>query len=165
MLINAEYMVFGDIPVNTVIHNMPLADLIGVYDHDDAIKELLNLHAFRPGRRTADVASDLRDRNVTIGPSIAAAMGRAASLFGFVSEKASLGHIEEFVSRLVDGWGLAEDPRQSNDCAFAFARALNTRAHEEQAVAGAYITGMQKGIDAIEFYAKRRRTSTRRVRT
>jgi hypothetical protein len=165
MLMNAEYMVFGDIPGNAVIHNMPLADLIGVYDHDDAIKELLNLHAFRPGRRTADVASDFRDRNVTIRPAIAAAMGRVASLFGFVSEKASLGHIEEFVSRLVDGWGLVEDPLQSNDCALAFARGLNTRIHGERAVAGAYITGIQKGIEAIEFYAKKRRTGPRHVRT
>jgi hypothetical protein len=158
-------MVWGQIDRESIIHHFSLAELISLYDHDKAVAKLLHLTAFTKASRTPEVASELRERNLAIEPPIAAAMGRVASLFGFVSENASLDHIEEFVSRLVDGWGLVEDPLQSNHCAFAFARALNTNIHEERAVAGAYITGIQKGIDAIEFYAKKRHTSTRRVRT
>jgi hypothetical protein len=104
MLMSAEYMVFGDIPVNAVIHNMPLANLIALYDHDKASHELLNLHAFRSGDsdlRTTDVASRFRERNVTINARYAAALGRVAAIMLGPSLKASLGHIGELVQRCV----------------------------------------------------------------
>jgi hypothetical protein len=157
-------MVWGSIDQWCILHNVSLGDIIALCDNDEAIAKLLRPQAFRPGSRTGHVASELRDGNVMINPSSAAAMGRLAACLLGSSKDVSLDHIEELVGRLVDGWGLVEDLQQDYSCALAFAKSFDSGSHEEHDVANAFIIGIKKGGDVLQFYATKRRASTHRTR-
>jgi hypothetical protein len=166
MLTREEYMAFGNIDRGSILHHIPIADIINLYDHDKGVAELLSLHLFAKNRRTKDVALELRERNITINPSSAAAMGRfAATMFG-TGKGVSLHHISEMVARVVDGgWCLVEDTPLGYDCALAFALALDSDVYDKRDVANAFLVGIKKGNDVVRFYSRKPRAGTRRRNT
>jgi hypothetical protein len=155
-----EYMVWANIPWECICTHFPLADLISLYDEDHTVANFLHLHEFTAGRKTIALSAALRENNITLTPSTAAAMGRVAKLFGLDRAGVALHHIETFVARLVDGWSIIDNASgHTNDISCAFAEALGSRAYRRQEVMGVYLAGVKEGTETLAFFERRGRPS------
>jgi hypothetical protein len=153
-----EYMVWANIPWECICTHFPLADLISLYDEDHTVANFLHLHEFTAGRKTIALSAALRENNITLTPSTAAAMGRVAKLFGLDRAGVALHHIETFVARLVDGWSIIDNASgHINDISCAFAEALGSRAYRRQEVMGVYLAGVKEGTETLAFFERRGR--------
>jgi hypothetical protein len=157
-----EYMIWANIPSECICTHFPLADLISLYDEDHTVTNLLHLQEFTAGRKTMALSAALREKNMTLTPSTAAAMGRVAKLFGLDRAGVALHHIETFVARLVDGWSIIDNASgHINDISCAFAEALKSRAYRRQEIIGAYLAGIKEGTETLAFFERRRRPAKR----
>jgi hypothetical protein len=157
-----EKLIWADVPRQAIISHLPLGDL--VMDQDCA--ELLNLDEFEPGRRTLQVSSRLRERNIVLNTVVAGALGKIAKSC-LRGDAVHLHHVREFVGRFVDGWSLnnAVNQHAQNKSAHAFAVAFDHDLHSVCDIMKAFLDGMQEGTDVLAYYARRRRSNNRRVRT
>jgi hypothetical protein len=163
---HTEYMIWANIPSECILAQFPLADLIFLYEEDEAVASLLHLHEFTPGCKTIALSNSLREKaQVKLTPSTSAAIGHVAKLFGLDSPGVSLHHISAFVARIVDAWSITDNVSSDvNDVSFAFAEALQSRTYQRQDVMEAYLAGIKEGNETLAYFARRRRPTVRRVR-
>ena len=128
---------FGTLPRAAILHVLPLSQLLDLYDADQDIATLLQLHHFKNGTsKTSVVVSALRAGNIVLNTSTAKAMGYIARLFGLDGATANLHHIQDYTQRMVDGWSvntaiIMSDVRTNGRIAGAFAEALDSRVHRK----------------------------------
>ena len=159
----AERMIWASIPPQAIINTFSLGALVSLSDAHTAVSDLLHLPEFRAGRSTKIVASKLREKNVILDTSSAAAMGSVCKQFGLHDKDVKLHHIASFVACLVDSWTITLDAANvSNSIATAFATGLSSRIHHTQDVAAAFVNGLRHGTETLAFYA---RHATHRGRT
>jgi hypothetical protein len=157
-----EYMIWANIPSECICTHFPLADLISLYEEDQTVANILHLQEFTAGRKTMALSAALREKNITLTPSTAAAMGRVAKLFGLDRAGVALYHIETFIARLVDGWSIIDNASgHINDISCVFAEALKSRAYRRQEIIGAYLAGIKEGTETLAFFERRRRPAKR----
>lgn len=159
-----EYIIWANLPRSAIISHFPLIHLQDLATTDQICADFLNLQDFHPGDRTPTVASRLRDQNLTLSTSTAQAMGLMAKTFGLDGE-ANLLHIEEFVSRIVDGWSVQRDIHALSTTASVFAMALQSQKYRLQDVMSAFCGGIEKGLECVALYARRGRPKVSRSRT
>ena len=165
-----EYMVWGTLPSAAIIQVLPLSRLLDLYDADQDVANLLQLHQFRNGNnKTSSVVSALRAKNIVLNTSTAKAIGRIGNLFGLDGSAANLGHIEDVAARIVDRWSVEiapmSDVHTNGRLAAAFAKTLNSREHRRQDVMNTFIRGVQRGAETMAHYSRRGRPQTRRGRS
>jgi hypothetical protein len=160
----AECITWAQIPASAIATTLPLANLITLYEQDEAVAKLLHLHEFTSCRRTLELSNSLREKaQAELTPSTSAAIGRVAKLFGLDSLVVSLHHISAFVARIVDGWNITDNVSSDiNDISFAFAEALQSQAYSHQDIMGAYLAGIKEGNETLAYFARRRRPAARR---
>jgi hypothetical protein len=153
----------ANIPRETILHTLPLAELLRLYDMDKDVADVLNLTEFRPERSTMAVATALKQMDVKINTTIAAAMARITKLL-LGNGEVKPGYISELTARLVDGFGITCDA-SCNACAHAFALEFKSEVYSVQTVAASFLDGIKQGSDSIRFYTRRSRPVKRRIRT
>ena len=163
-------MVWGTLPSAAIIQVLPLSRLLDLYDEDQDVSTLLQLHHFKNGSiRTSTIVSALRAGNIMLDTSTAKAMGRIAKLFGLDGNAANLHHIQDLGARIIDGWSVdtstMSDVRTSGRLAAAFAKTLGSHAHQPQDVMNAFITSTRQGAETMAYYSRRGRPQSRRVRS
>jgi hypothetical protein len=145
------------------LHTLPLADLLRLYDTDKDVANLLNLTEFRPKTSTMAVATAMKQKNIKMNTTVAAAMAHITKLL-LGSGEVKPGYISEVTARLVDGWNITCDASCDIKSANAFALEYNSEVHTIQTVASSFLDGMKQGSDAIRFYTRRSRPMKGKVR-
>jgi hypothetical protein len=135
-----------------------------LYDTDKDVADLLNLTEFRPRTSTMAVANALKERNIKMNTTTAAAMARVTKLL-LGSGEVKPDYISEVTARLVDGWYIICDAScDINKSANAFALGYNSEVYSIQTVASSFLDGMKQGSEAIRFYTRRSRRMKRKNR-
>jgi len=163
-------MVWGTLPRAAILHVLPLARLLDLYDQDQDVANLLQLHQFRNGNsKTSSVVSALRAKNIVLNTSTAKAMARVGNLFGLNGAAVNLQHIEGYAARICDGWSIdtsiISNVNTSSRIAAAFAKTLDSHAHQQHSVMDVFISGTQQGAETMAYYSRRGRPQARRVRS
>jgi hypothetical protein len=157
-------MIWASIPREAILAHCPLSDLHLLSNSGQAF---LSLEEFRPGRRTLEVSARLREKNTILSTTTAQSMGAMAKIFGMDQNNVSLIHIQDIVSRIVDGWQVGEghprDIHTMSSIASSFAFSLGSRTHRIQDVIAAFLEGTQQGMDTIAYFARRRRRPRARL--
>jgi hypothetical protein len=143
-----EQLVWADIPRAAIIRHFSLRDLICLSDEHQSVADLLRLHTFKKGLRTAIVASRLKEKNIILDLTSAEAIARVCRQFGICQPS----HIKDLVACLVDGWSIACGPtRNDYSIAMAFAGTLNTYAYPSEDIINAFVQGCDEGSEALRF--------------
>jgi hypothetical protein len=169
---NGEYFVWGDISSDAVLHTSNLEDLINDLNNDEESRNLLSFDVFEPGTKTSIIASVLREKNIMLNTMTARAFGKIARTFGMAQSNMSLGHLQDFIARLMDGWTIVKadtiDTHTISSLAVTFATAMGPHAagYSLQDVMGAFIEGVESGTCCIAHWSRSRSGSRRqRFRT
>ncbi|KAF2823324.1 hypothetical protein CC86DRAFT_384695 [Ophiobolus disseminans] len=162
---HAERMIWASIPRAAIIHHISLGDIITLSDTHPAAADLLHLEEFQAGRRTMTVATQLRDKNITLSVTSAHTLGLICKQFGLHHDNVKLHHIQDMVGRLVDSWTIMNSMSTVTAIvARAFTGALDSRVHRSGDVVQAFVDGFQQGTATLKYY-QRRRPTARRVRS
>jgi hypothetical protein len=152
-------MVWASVPRAGIITHFPLSELQLLSNNSLSCAAVLSLDEFRPGRRTRYISDQLKAKNFVLNTATAHAIGAISRIFSMHRNNANLEHIQDFVSRLVDGWQInghpASDIHTISSVATSFAMSLRSRAHRVQDVMLAFQKGVQQGNDTIAYYARR----------
>jgi hypothetical protein len=89
------------------LHTLPLADLLRLYDTDKDVANLLNLTEFRPKTSTMAVATAMKQKNIKMNTTVAAAMAHITKLLlgsgevkpGYISEVTAMDGISHAMHR------------------------------------------------------------------
>ena len=160
-----EYFIWGDIPSDAVLHTLNLDDLINNLNNDEESRNLLSFDVFEPGTKTNVIASVLREKNIMLNTMTARALGKIARTFGMAQSNIGLGHLQNFIARLTDGWTIikadAIDVHTMSSFAVAFATAMGPHAtgYNLQDVMGAFIEGVENGTCCIAHWSRSRSSS------
>ncbi|KAH5328607.1 hypothetical protein HBI25_001210 [Parastagonospora nodorum] len=158
----AELLVWGQIKREAIIQEFSLRELILLADAHHSVADLLQLHQFQVGRKTSLVATRLVTKNTRLDAECAEAMATIAKQFGLVQ----LGHTENFVARLVDGWSITVSTSLDIELAgVLFARTLRSSRNSTRDVASAFVKGVEEGVARLAYWSQRRGSRVRRVRT
>jgi len=91
----------------------------------------------------------------------AEAMATIAEQFGLLH----LGHIEDFVARLVDGWSITVSTSSDiKSAGLLFAGTLRSSRNSTRDVASAFEKGVEEGVSSLAYWNQRRASRVRRVR-
>lgn len=107
------------------------------------------------------IGQGFKDRESVLDQHIAVVMGRLAQVFGLDSPRASIQHLNDFVSCCVDSYGILEPARMNDHIARAFYDSLfSTRrpTHSIAAVKEAFWSGFFVGRERVERYTRRPRS-------
>jgi hypothetical protein len=137
--------VFGRVERASIVKNMPLADLIRLFDNCKHVKDLLHLQVFTARQRT------------TLSASVGKAIAKLILLMFGSTPTCGLHHIETFVCCVIESWLVLErTPQDTVSASYAFVATLSPYMREKEDLVRAFTRGVKKGIDTIEFFAKRR---------
>lgn len=140
--------------------------MISLWDVNNGVRSLLQLDTFQAGRNTLTVSSSLREHGTTLDIHSAKAMGLVCRQLGLNNVHTAAQHIKCAVSCLVDGWHVRRDSTLNiRDAALTFATALGSRRHAATEVTAAFVDGIEQGTASLEYFAKRRRPTSRRSRS
>jgi hypothetical protein len=154
--------VWHSIPKSAIIRSFDLRDLITLSDTYPVVEQMLQLHEFRAGRRTARVATSLAQKNITLDPFSAKAMALVCKEFGLIR----LSHIQHFVARLVDGWTITDDTTADIEhVGLTFAITLGSRTYSPEEVVHVFVEGCRQGTQVLQHWDSRRRSGSYRTRT
>jgi hypothetical protein len=140
--------------------------MISLWDMNGGVHSLLQLDTFQAGRNTLAVSSSLCEHGTTLGTRSAKAMGLVCRQLGLNNVNIAAHHIKCAVSCLVNGWHVRRDSTLNiRNAALTFATALGSRRHAATEVMAAFFHGIEQGTANLEYFAKRRRPTSRRSRS
>jgi hypothetical protein len=153
--------VWHSIPKSAIIRNFDLRDLISLSDTNPVVGQMLQLHEFRTGRKTAAVATSLALRNITLHPFSAKAMAVVCNEFGLIE----LIHIQHLVARLIDGWSIIDDASADIEhVGLTFAMILGSRLYSREDIVHAFAEGCREGTQVLQYWNAVRSSGSRRTR-
>jgi hypothetical protein len=158
---------WADIPSDAILCTLDLEDLLDDIRNDDDCANLMNLDTFRAGAKTSIVASALREKNIVLNMATARALGKIAKAFRMAEINVTLNHLQNFVSRIIDGWSIekseAIDMHTMSSLAATFAMSMgsHTAGYNIQDIMRAFISGVNEGTRCMAHWSKSRSGSRR----
>ncbi|KAF2021783.1 hypothetical protein BU24DRAFT_417404 [Aaosphaeria arxii CBS 175.79] len=164
---SAETIIYGEIPKAAILAIIDFSELKRLTPN--CIVDFLKLPIFATGS-VRTIVPQLREIGHHVDPNFSYACGSISRLLGLHREAASLCHIQELVSFLVDGWSLVveSDAEYLKLCADVYTQTLSSTMHDASDVAEAFIAGVKGGEENLMRFSggsgqrrsrKRRRTS------